>query len=161
MERLDKAKMGRAMGPMIFKDDVWRKTGRFEPWITDHESTTAFNRRVRKIMISAGLVDPDESQLSDGTITEETGEDDDDLIHLVFSSFRQGAMTELGEAELTEIEIMNMSRHKSARVMRRYPKRSARLIVKSQKKRIEERAAHPPGEDILLAKRLKRTKRAL
>ena len=110
--KLDRAAKGRDAGPLIFRDDDWRETGKYVPWDTLLGDGSAFDKIVKQIIKAAGL-----------------------RPELSFGSFRQGGFTELGEAELTEIEIMHLGRQKSARVMRRYPKRTAKAISNAQRKR--------------------------
>jgi hypothetical protein len=61
---------------------------------------------------------------------------------LTFTSFRHGGMTELGDADLTDAQIRAISRHKSARTLPRYVKKTATQIVQGTVKR---RATRPKG----------------
>jgi hypothetical protein len=54
---------------------------------------------------------------------------------LTFTSFRHGGLTEMGDAELTDRQIMAQSRHRSPRVLKHYIKKTARQIAKGTKKR--------------------------
>ncbi|MDI4237763.1 hypothetical protein OZ411_33665 [Bradyrhizobium sp. Arg237L] len=133
MERLDRAKINRTSGPLIFRDHVWRATTKYEPWDTKFGGGTQFDRMVKKIVEAAGL-----------------------RKEITFTSFRHGGLTELGEAELTELEIIHLSRHKSARVLRRYVKRSAKLLSNAQRKRLQYRKTGSGHEDAILSKTLTR-----
>jgi hypothetical protein len=129
--RLDRAKMNRSSGPLIFRDHVWRETGKIEPWVSERGSETGFDKVVAKIMKEAKL-----------------------RPELSFGSFRQGGLTEMGEAELTEAEIMHLSRHKNAFVLRRYLKRTAKVISNGQRKRRNFRNDRTAGHDAILLKTL-------
>ena len=133
MERLDRAKMGRTSGPLIFRDHVWRDTGKFEAWDTMVGNGTQFDKTVKQIITAAGLRD-----------------------ELSFRSFRYGGLTELGEAELTDAEITHISRHKNARILRRYLKRSAKLLSNAQRKRRDFRDNRSENHDAILSKSLTR-----
>jgi hypothetical protein len=131
-ERLDRAKMYRETGPLIFRDHIYRETGKIVPWVSDKGSASAFDKVVGEIKKAANLRD-----------------------ELSFGSFRQGGLTEMGEAELTDNEIRHLSRHKSARVLRRYLKLTAKLISKAQRKRrIHREDTSADGEDLIILKRL-------
>jgi integrase len=54
---------------------------------------------------------------------------------LTFTSFRHGGLTEMGDAELTDRQIMAQSRHRSSKVLRRYVKKTARQIAAGTRKR--------------------------
>jgi hypothetical protein len=80
-------------------------------------SSSQFDKVAKKMMIKAGLV---EKEKSDGTERQ-----------LTFPSFRHGAMTELGEAELTDNEIRHLSRHKNARLLKRYARHAVTDMISS------------------------------
>jgi integrase len=58
---------------------------------------------------------------------------------LTFPSFRHGGFTEAGEAELSDAEMRAQGRHKSAKVLPRYTKRTMRQVAKGIQKRHAER----------------------
>ena len=54
---------------------------------------------------------------------------------LSFRSFRHGGFTEMGDAGLTDREIMAQGRHKSVKVLPRYVKRTMKQVAEGTKKR--------------------------
>jgi hypothetical protein len=116
MDRLDGLKRGRIAGPLIVRDWADEAAERPVPWITGSGDLTYMRHRVKKIVRSAGLRDA-----------------------LTFASFRHGGMTELGDADLTDSQIRAISRHKSARTLPRYVKKTQRQIVQGTVKRRELR----------------------
>jgi hypothetical protein len=54
---------------------------------------------------------------------------------LSFTSFRHGGFTEAGDADLTDTEIRAQGRHRSAKVLPRYVKRTMRQVAAGAKKR--------------------------
>ena len=54
---------------------------------------------------------------------------------LSFTSFRHGGFTEAADADLTDAEIRAQGRHKSAKVIPRYAKRTMRQVEAEAKKR--------------------------
>jgi hypothetical protein len=54
---------------------------------------------------------------------------------LSFASFRHGGLTETGETELTDREILAQSRHTTVKVLPKYVKRTTRQIATGTKKR--------------------------
>jgi hypothetical protein len=54
---------------------------------------------------------------------------------LTFTSFRHGAFTETGDAELTDREILAQGRHTTVKVLPKYTKRTTQQIVSGTKKR--------------------------
>jgi hypothetical protein len=61
---------------------------------------------------------------------------------LTFTSFRHGGFTEAGDAELTDTQIRAQGRHKTAKVLPKYVKRTTRQVAEGAKKR---RAARTDG----------------
>jgi hypothetical protein len=108
---LDAIKRERIGGLMICRD--W---GDRRPWPTwpakDNPDLTYVNTKAREIMRAAGL-----------------------RAELTFTSFRHGGLTEMGDAELTDRQIMAQSRHRSSRVLKHYIKKTARQIAEGAKKR--------------------------
>jgi hypothetical protein len=60
---------------------------------------------------------------------------------ITFTSFRHGGLTELGDSDLTDAQIRALSRHRSARVLTRYVKRTERQIIDGTLKRRAGRLA--------------------
>ena len=54
---------------------------------------------------------------------------------LSFTSFRHGRFTEAADADLTDAEIRAQGRHKSAKVLPRYAKRTMKQVEAGAKKR--------------------------
>jgi hypothetical protein len=54
---------------------------------------------------------------------------------LSFTSFRHGGLTETGDAELTDREILAQSRHTTVKVLPKYVKRTTKQIATGTKKR--------------------------
>lgn len=53
----------------------------------------------------------------------------------LFRSWRHGGLTELGDTALTDAQIRAISRHKNARTLPRYVKRTQRQIIAGTRKR--------------------------
>jgi hypothetical protein len=116
---LDAIKRERIAGLMIRRD--WNQ----EPWPSwpaeDDPDLSYMGRRVKDIMRAAGLRD-----------------------ELTFASFRHGSFTEMGDAELTDRQIMAQGRHKSPKVLKHYVKRTMKQVAEGAKKR---RAIRDKGEN--------------
>jgi len=117
MAELDAIKRGRIGGLMICRD--W---GDRRPWPTwpakDNPDLTYVNTKAREVMRAAGL-----------------------RAELTFTSFRHGGLTEMGDAELSDRQIMAQSRHRSPKILKHYVKRTARQIAEGAKKRRAVREA--------------------
>ena len=109
MAELDALKRERIGGLMLRRD--W---GERAPWpMADAAATsTHMRRKVKEIIRAAGLRD-----------------------ELTFTSFRHGGFTEAADADLTDAEIRAQGRHKSAKVLPRYAKRTMRQVEEGAKKR--------------------------
>jgi hypothetical protein len=111
MAELDAIKRDRIGGLMLVRD--W---GDRRPWPTwpaeDDPDLSYMAGKVKEIMRAAGLRD-----------------------ELTFASFRHGAFTEMGDAELSDRMIMAQGRHKSPKVLRHYVKRTMRQVAEGAKKR--------------------------
>jgi hypothetical protein len=115
MGELDAIKRERIGGLMIRRD--W---GDMEPWPTwpkpneepDLLDLTHMSRKVKQVIRKAGLRD-----------------------ELSFRSFRHGGFTEAGDAKLTDREIMAQGRHKSAKVLGKYVKRTMEQVAEGARKR--------------------------
>lgn len=111
MAELDAIKRLRIGGLMLCRD--WGERG---PWGTTPKpgetDLTHMSRKVKEVIRAAGMRD-----------------------ELSFASFRHGGFTESGDAELTDREIMAQGRHKSAKVLPRYVKRTMRQVATGARKR--------------------------
>jgi hypothetical protein len=111
MAELDAIKRERIGGLMLCRD--W---GDRRPWPTwprpDHVDLTHVSRKVKEIIRASGLRE-----------------------ELTFTSFRHGGFTEAGDAELTDTQIRAQGRHKSAKVLPKYVKRTMRQVADGAKKR--------------------------
>jgi hypothetical protein len=108
MAELDAIKRDRIGGLMLRRD--W---GDRLPWPTgDNNDLTHMSRKVKEIIRAAGLRDD-----------------------LTFTSFRHGGFTEAADADLSDAEMRAQGRHKSAKVLPRYAKRTMKQLVSGIKKR--------------------------
>jgi hypothetical protein len=107
MTELDAIKRERIGGLMLRRD--W---GDQRPWPTGKGDLGQMSRTVKKIIRAAGLRD-----------------------ELTFTSFRHGGFTEAADADLSDAEIRAQGRHKSAKVLPRYAKRTMKQVEAGAKKR--------------------------
>jgi hypothetical protein len=111
MAELDAIKRGRIHGLMLTRD--W---GDRQPWPTwpnpDEIDLTQVSRKVKDVIRAAGLRE-----------------------ELTFTSFRHGGFTEAAESDLTEFEIRAQGRHKSAKTLPRYAKRTMKQVAEGTRKR--------------------------
>jgi hypothetical protein len=111
MAELDAIKRERIAGLMLRRD--WGNRGPWPTWPKpDMPDFTHMSRKVKDIVRAAGLRDV-----------------------LSFTSFRHGGLTETGDAELTDREILAQSRHTTVKVLPKYVKRTTKQIVTGTKKR--------------------------
>jgi hypothetical protein len=54
---------------------------------------------------------------------------------LTFTSFRHGGFTEAADSDMTDAEIRAQGRHKSAKVLPKYAKRTMKQVASGAKKR--------------------------
>jgi hypothetical protein len=114
MAELDAIKRERIGGLMLCRD--WGDRG---TWPTgENADLTHMSRKVKEIIRAAGLRD-----------------------ELTFASFRHGGFTEAADADLTEFEIRAQGRHKSAKVLPRYAKRTMKQVAEGARKRRATREA--------------------
>jgi hypothetical protein len=124
LSELDMIKRERIGGLMLCRD--W---GDRSPWPTypceGEVDLTLMSRKVKELIRASGLRD-----------------------ELTFTSFRHGGFTESADADLSDAEIRAQGRHKSAKLLPRYAKRSMRQVEAGAKKRraIRERKAHNLSE---------------
>src|SRR5262245_29105693 len=64
---------------------------------------------------------------------------------LTFTSFRHGGFTEAADADLSDAEMRAQGRHRSAKVLPRYAKRTMKQVAQGARKR---RAARTKGENL-------------
>ena len=107
MAELDAIKRDRIGGLMLCRD--W---GDRRPWPTDKGDLGQMSRTVKEIIRAAGLRD-----------------------ELSFTSFRHGGFTEGADADLSDAELRAQGRHKSAKVLPKYAKRTMRQVAAGAKKR--------------------------
>lgn len=111
MAELDAIRRDRIGGLMLTRD--W---GDRRPWPTwpkpDLIDLGQVSLKVKKIIRAAGLRD-----------------------ELSFTSFRHGGFTEAADADLSDAEIRAQSRHRSAKVLPRYAKRTMKRMESGTKKR--------------------------
>lgn len=113
MARLDEIKRGRIGGNMIVRDWKDRAAGVPLPWPTGNKGDlTFFRHEVKRIIRLAGLPD-----------------------NLSFSSFRHGGLTEGGDADMTDREILAQSAQKSPKVLPRYIKKTMKQVANGARKR--------------------------
>ena len=111
MSELDAIKRERIGGLMLRRD--W---GERAPWPTrptaDEVDLTHMSRKVKEVIRAAGLRD-----------------------ELTFTSFRHGGFTEGADADLSDAEMRAAGRHKSAKVLPTYAKRTMKQVEAGAKKR--------------------------
>jgi hypothetical protein len=120
MSELDAIKRERIGGLMLRRD-----RGAHEPWFTGTGGIvdlTHMSRTVKRIIRAAGLRD-----------------------ELTFTSFRHGGFTEAADADLSDAEMRAAGRHKSAKVLPRYAKRTMKQVMEGARKR---RAVRTKADDL-------------
>jgi hypothetical protein len=111
MAELDAIKRERIGGLMIRRD--WGERTPWPTWPTpDDIDLTHMSRKTKEVIRAVGLRE-----------------------ELTFASFRHGGFTEAADSDLTEFEIRAQGRHKSAKVLPRYAKRTMRQVAEGAKKR--------------------------
>jgi hypothetical protein len=134
MERMDRMHRNRVgNGPFFLRDWIDQKAGMPLAWATAGGDLRHMSRKVKAILRAAEL-DP----------------------RITFTSFRHGGLTELGDSDLTDAQIRALSRHKNAKVLTRYVKRTERQIIDGTLKRRAGRQAAgapetPPNSDLFKA----------
>jgi len=107
MAELEALKRERIGGLMLRRD--WRERA---TWPTERRDLTQMRHTVKDIIRAAELRD-----------------------ELSFTSFRHGGHTEGADADLTDAEIRAQSRHKTAKMLPRYAKRTMKQVAAGAKKR--------------------------
>jgi hypothetical protein len=115
MAELDAIKKTRIAGLMLRRD--W---GKQDPWPTYPKEgeidLTHMSRKVKEVIRAAELRD-----------------------ELTFTSFRHGGFTESADADLSDAEMRAQGRHKSAKVLPKYAKRTVKQVESGIRKRQAER----------------------
>jgi hypothetical protein len=121
MAELDAIKRERIGGLMLRRD--WGTRAPWPTWPTPEEiDLTHMSRKTKEVIRAAGLRD-----------------------ELTFTSFRHGGFTEGADADLSDAEMRAAGRHKSAKVLPRYAKRTMRQVEAGAKKR---RATRTKTDDL-------------
>jgi hypothetical protein len=121
MAELDALKRERIGGLMLTRD--WGDRRPWPTWPTPGETDlTHMSRKVKEIIRAAGLRD-----------------------ELTFTSFRHGGFTEAADADLSDAQMRAQGRHKSAKVLPTYAKRTMRQVAEGQRKR---RATRTKADDL-------------
>jgi hypothetical protein len=119
MAEMDAIKAGTVVGldGLIFRRDHAHRRGKVPlPWITPRGDLDYFRGVVKDIIRAAGLRD-----------------------ELSFTSFRHGGFTEGADADMTDAELRAAGRHRSARQLPTYAKRTRRQLISVAVKRRAER----------------------
>lgn len=112
MAELDALKAGIIGGPMFRRDHAHRRSAVPLPWITPRGGLDYLRSTVKEIIRAAGLRD-----------------------ELSFTSFRHGGFTEGADADMTDAELRAAGRHRSARQLPTYAKRTRNQLISGAKKR--------------------------
>jgi hypothetical protein len=111
IEELDAIKRERIGGLMLRRD--WGRRAPWPTWPTPEKiDLTHMSRKTKEIIRAAGLRD-----------------------ELTFTSFRHGGFTEAADSDLSDAEIRAQGRHKSAKVLPRYAKRTMKQVAEGARKR--------------------------
>ena len=119
MAELDAIKSRAVVGidGLIFRRDHAHRRGRVpRPWVTPRGDLDHFRGVVKDIIRAAGLRD-----------------------ELSFTSFRHGGFTEGADADMTDAELRAAGRHRSARQLPTYAKRTRKQLISVALKRRAER----------------------
>lgn len=116
MARLDKIRSGRIGGLMLVRD--WKDKGKGVPlpWASEQGDLSYLSHQAKAIITKAGL-----------------------RPELTFASFRHGGLTEAGDSDMTDREIVAQSAHSSPKVLNRYVKKTMRQVASGAKKRAATR----------------------
>ncbi|WP_076867004.1 hypothetical protein [Bradyrhizobium mercantei] len=116
MAELDVIKQDMVSGLVFRRDHAHRKSTTPLPWITERKDLRYLRSVVKDIVAAAGI----RSELS-------------------FTSFRHGGFTEGADSDLTDAELRAAGRHRSARQLPTYAKRTRKQLISGTRKRREER----------------------
>jgi len=112
MARLDAIRASRISGPMLVRDWIDEKAGVPLPWATARGALDYLNHEAARMFAKAKLRE-----------------------ELTMTSFRHGGFTEGADGELTDAELRAIGRHKSAKTLPRYAKRTIDQVEVAQTKR--------------------------
>jgi hypothetical protein len=122
MAELDAIKRKQIGGLMLRRD--WGDRRPWPTWPTPGDiDLTYVSHKVKEIVRAAELRD-----------------------ELTFTSFRHGGFTEAADADLTEFEIRAQRRHRSAKVLPRYAKRTMQQVADGARKRRAQRTKRHTGQ---------------
>jgi hypothetical protein len=116
---LDEIKRTMVSG-LVFRRDHPNRRSKTElvPWITAKQDLRYLRATVREIILASGLRD-----------------------ELSFTSFRHGGFTEGADSDWTDAELRAAGRHRSARQLPTYAKRTRKQLISATQKRRAERAS--------------------
>jgi hypothetical protein len=116
MARLDAIRSNRIGGLMLVRDWKVEKKGAPVPWASDSGDLSYLSHQAKKIFAKAGL-----------------------RPELTFASFRHGGLTEAGDSDMTDREIIAQSAHSSPKVLNRYVKKTMKQVASGARKRTATR----------------------
>lgn len=116
MAELDAIKQVTVSGLVFRRDHAHRKSRIPIPWITERQDLRYLRSVVKDIVAAAGI-----------------------RAELSFTSFRHGGFTEGADSDLTDAELRAAGRHRSARQLPTYAKRTRKQLISGTRKRREER----------------------
>jgi hypothetical protein len=116
MPELDAIKAITLSGLVFRRDHAHRRKRVPMPWMTERGGLDYLRATVKEIMRSAGLRD-----------------------ELSFTSFRHGGFTEGADSDLSDAELRAAGRHRSARQLPTYAKRTRKQLISGAQKRRAER----------------------
>lgn len=118
MAELDEIKRTMVQGLIFRRDhDNRRNKQGLVPWVTERQDLRYLRATVREIILAAGL----RQELS-------------------FTSFRHGGFTEGADSDWTDAELRAAGRHRSARQLPTYAKRTRKQLISATQKRRAERS---------------------
>jgi hypothetical protein len=112
MAELDEIKSRMIAGQMFRRDHAHRRSRVPMPWITPRGDLDYLRSTVKQVIRAAGLRD-----------------------ELSFTSFRHGGFTEGADADMSDAELRAAGRHRSARQLPTYAKRTRNQLISGAKKR--------------------------
>lgn len=116
MAELDAIKEVMVSGLVFRRDHAHRRSTTPLPWITERKDLRYLRSVVKDIVTAAGI-----------------------RAELSFTSFRHGGFTEGADSDLTDAELRAAGRHRSARQLPTYAKRTRKQLISGTRKRREER----------------------
>jgi hypothetical protein len=112
MPELDAIKASMVSGLVFRRDHVHRKRRALLPWLAEKGGLDYLRATVKEILRSAGLRE-----------------------ELSFTSFRHGGFTEGADSDLSDAELRAAGRHRSARQLPTYAKRTRKQLISGAQKR--------------------------